>query len=220
MSDRRSDDGGPLGEVERAQPLSPTQPSPTSNGQPEVPPEEPATLGQALLLIDRLRSDLADRDEQLRGAEDRELRDRAELENFKRRIQREKSESLRYASEGLVRDVLPVVDNMERALRAAAETRSTGSAESRTAVDALVTGIEMVLRQLREVLERAGVVRIPTRPGDAFDPSVHEAVVQAETSSVPLGSVVDELAPGYRLHDRLLRAAQVSVAKQPSRLEN
>jgi molecular chaperone GrpE (heat shock protein) len=87
-------------------------------------------------------------------------------------MQREKSEALRYASEGLIRDLLPVVDNMERAVRAAAEARSSGAGETSPAADALVTGVEMVLRQLREVLERAGSTRIPVPPGQAFDPTV------------------------------------------------
>jgi molecular chaperone GrpE len=222
MSDRtRSGDyGRPASDGEGADPRSATPPSPPGNGHPEVEPEEPATLGQALLSIAQLRADLADRDAQLRGAEDRQLRDRAELENFKRRMQREKSEALRYASEGLIRDLLPVVDNMERAVRAAAEARSSGTGETNPAADALVTGVEMVLRQLREVFERAGASRIPVTPGQAFDPTVHEAVVQVEASSVSPGTVVDELVPGYRLHERLLRPAQVSVAKPASRLEN
>jgi molecular chaperone GrpE len=222
MSDRtRSGDyGGPASDGEGADPRAATPPSPPGNGHPEVEPEEPATLGQALHSIAQLRADLADRDAQLRGAEDRQLRDRAELENFKRRMQRERSEALRYASEGLIRDLLPVVDNMERAVRAAAEARSSGAGETSPAADALVTGVEMVLRQLREVLERAGATRIPVPPGQAFDPTVHEAVVQVESSSVPPGAVVDELVPGYRLHERLLRPAQVSVAKPASRLEN
>jgi molecular chaperone GrpE len=222
MSDRtRSGDfgGPPANDPEGAESLVPPA-SPSGNGRTEVDTEEPATLGQALLVIERLRSDLADREEQVRNADDRQLRDRAELENFKRRIQREKSESLRYASESLIRDVLPVVDNLERAIRAAAGTRASEAAGSSTAADALTTGVEMVLRQLSEVLDRAGVVRISATPGEAFDPSVHEAVVQAETTAVPPGAVVDELVPGYRFHDRLLRAAQVSVAKPPTRLQN
>lgn len=224
MSDRtRSEEGQPASEGDGAERVANGTTSSPGNGRSATEttaPEEPATLGQALFLIEKLRADLAERDEQIRGTEERQLRDRAELENFKRRMQREKSESLRYASEGLIRDLLPVADNLERAVRAASETRSTGGDVSHGAAEALVTGVEMVLRQLGDVLDRAGVARVQATPGQPFDPAVHEAVVQAESANAPPGSVVDELAPGYRFHDRLLRAAQVSVAKPPTRLEN
>jgi molecular chaperone GrpE len=188
------------------------------NGQSreDVAPE-PGTLTQARQMLAELRPELADREAKLRDAEDRHLRDRAELENFKRRMQRERAEALRYASEGLIRELLPVVDNLTRAVRAAAESRTNGDGSAAT--EALATGVELVQRQLLEALGRHGVTPIEAQ-GKPFDPALHEAVLQVETDAVPPGTIVDELAPGYRLHDRLLRAAQVSVAKAPSRHEN
>jgi molecular chaperone GrpE len=186
------------------------------NGSPRDDlPEEPATLQHARSIIAELRPEVAALEAKVRDAEDRHLRDRAELENFKRRIQREKSEALRYANEGLLRDLLPALDNLERAVRAADDRRGGDAG----AADALITGVEMVQRQLREALERHGVTRIEAR-GQAFDPALHEAVLRVEADDLPPGSVVDEHAPGYRLHDRLLRAAQVSVAQPPQRREN
>jgi molecular chaperone GrpE len=217
MSDRSKDERPSDEELtpEQSGPLAadPANPLVPGNGQsPEDPFPEPATLTQALALLAERRRELADVEAKLRDAEDRHLRDRAELENFKRRMQRERAEALRYASEGLLRDLLPAIDNLGRAIQAAKESRSDGAA----AAGPLIDGVEMVQRQLVDTVERQGASRIEAR-GKAFDPSVHEAVVQDETDQVPPGTVVDELAPGYRLHDRLLRAAQVSVATPPRR---
>lgn len=169
----------------------------------------PQTLDQAVELIEALRAELAARQAELDRARDHLLRERAELENFKRRMQREKAEALRFANEGLVRELLPVVDNLELAVKAA------GKAESAEGpLGGLLTGVEMVLKQFSDALERCGVSRIEAR-GTPFDPSAHEAVAQVESEHAPEGAVVEEHRPGYRLHDRLLRAAQVTVAKSP-----
>jgi len=216
MSDRSKNENPSDEELtpERSGPLAadPANPLVPGNGQSrEDPLPEPATLTQALALLAERRQELADVEAKLRDAEDRHLRDRAELENFKRRIQRERAEALRYASDGLLRDLLPVLDNLGRAIQAAKESRGDGAG-----VGPLIDGVEMVQRQLVDTVDRHGASRIEAR-GKAFDPSLHEAVAQVETDQVPPGTVVDELAPGYRLHDRLLRAAQVSVAKPPRR---
>lgn len=131
------------------------------------------------------------------------LRERAELENFKRRMQREKSESLRFASEPLLRDVLPVIDNLERAV-----AHAKGSEGSQ----ALVEGVELVLRSLLDTIGRHGVSRVKAK-GETFDPNLHEAVVQVENTEVAPNTVLDEHQSGYQLHDRLLRPAMVSVSK-------
>lgn len=133
------------------------------------------------------------------------LRERAELENFKRRMQREKSESLRFASEPLLRDILPVIDNLERAVAHAKE--SEGS-------QALVEGVELVLRSLLDTIGRHGVSRVKAK-GESFDPNLHEAVAQVENTEVAPNTVLDEHQSGYQLHDRLLRPAMVSVSKAP-----
>jgi len=172
----------------------------------------PRTLEQARDRIDLLREQLAAKTEESLQAKDALLRERAELENFKRRMQREKSEALRYATEPLLRDLLPVVDNLERAVQAA---DSGGDAARASQVDALVTGVKMVLQQLAEMLQRHGVTRVGG-VGHAFDPSHHEAVAQVESDEHEPGGVVHEYASGYRLHDRLLRPAQVTVAKPRS----
>lgn len=131
------------------------------------------------------------------------LRERAELENFKRRMQREKNESLRFASEPLLRDILPVIDNLERAV---AHARGNEGSQ------ALVEGVELVLRSLLDTIGRHGVSRVKAK-GEAFDPSRHEAVAQVENTELAPNTVLDEHQSGYQLHDRLLRPAMVSVSK-------
>ena len=133
------------------------------------------------------------------------LRERAENENFKRRIQREKSEALRFANEPLVRDILPVLDNLHRAL---IHAQSAGGGQS------LVDGVTLVARAFLETLEKHGVSQVGAK-GQPFDPTKHEAMAQVESAEVAPNTVVDEYAPAYMLHDRLLRPALVTVSKAP-----
>ncbi|MBM4242666.1 MAG: nucleotide exchange factor GrpE [Deltaproteobacteria bacterium] len=172
----------------------------------------PRNLDHALDTIDRLRAEIAEKASEIEQGKDRLLRERADLENFKRRMQRDKSEALRYASEHLLRDLLPVIDNLERAIDAAAKGAEGESPEQAARVDNLVTGVTMVLHQFAETLGRFGVTRVAAA-GQHFDPAHHEAVAHVDTEQHPAGAVVDEHAPGYRLHERLLRPAQVTVAK-------
>ena len=178
----------------------------------------PRTLPEATARIDALLAELQARNAEVATSTDRHLRDRAELENFKRRMQRDKSEALRFANEPLLRELLPVLDNLERAVRAARQAKESGSptgSKADAALDSLVTGVEMVLKQFSEVLGRHGVARVDTVER-AFDPAEHEALAQIESPHHPAGTVLEEHTAGYRLHDRLLRAAQVTVAKNPS----
>lgn len=133
------------------------------------------------------------------------LRERAELENFKRRMQREQAESLRFASEPLIRDLLPVIDNLERAV---------GHAQSGSNGQPLVEGVTLIVRSFLDALEKYGVTRM-TAKGEPFDPTRHEAMAQVESTEVSANTVVDEYRPAYLLHGRLLRPALVTVAKAP-----
>lgn len=177
---------------------------------PAPEPERPRTLEQALDLIDLLRGQLAAKTEEAMQNHDRLLRERAELENFKKRMHRERSEALRYATEPLLRDLLPVVDNLERAVEA---TRAAGDEAGASQIEALLRGVEMVLQQLTETLERHGVSRV-AGVGEPFDPNHHEAVAHVESDEAAPGAVLEQYRAGYRLHDRLLRPAQVTVAKE------
>jgi molecular chaperone GrpE len=179
-----------------------------ADGDASDRPGAPRTLPEAVARIDELTAELETRRAEAAEKHDLYLRERAEVENFKRRMQRERAEALRYASEPLLRDLLPVKDNLERAVRAAHEAVKGSS----PAAGALLEGVEMVLQQLADVLGRHGVSQVPSAR-EPFDPSHHEALAHVESDEHAPGTVVDEHLPGYRLHDRLLRAAQVTVAK-------
>jgi len=131
---------------------------------------------------------------------DRYLRERADLENFKKRMQRERAESLRFASEGLIRELLPVVDNLERAI---------GHAGGND--DSVIEGVQRVLRGFLDVLERHGVTRIDAE-GAAFDPARHQALAQVHAPDREPNQVVEQHQRGYQLYDRLLRPALVTVS--------
>lgn len=142
--------------------------------------------------LERLRAEIAE-------LRDRTIRTLADFENYRKRTERERRELTRYAAADVLRDVVEVVDNLERAL--AAEGGS----------DDLKTGVELILRQAHELLRRSGVQRVPAL-GEPFDPAVHEAVSRVEDPEVAEPLVTDELQPGYLLHERLLRPARVRVA--------
>ncbi len=135
---------------------------------------------------------------------DRWLREKAELENFKRRAAREKSDALRFGSESLLKDLIPIIDNLHRAVAHARTSRE---------VDPIVSGVELVLRGFEEILERHGVKVVEAR-GVPFDPSRHEAIGHVD-SAEPANTVIDEHQRGYTLNDRLLRPALVTVGKGP-----
>ncbi len=137
-------------------------------------------------------------------AENQQLRDRvlrtlADFDNYRKRADREKSEFFKFAVGGVLKDVLPVLDNFERALDHAEEG------------DEFHRGVLLIYKQLVDVLQKHGLTVIE-QPGVRFDPNVHEAVVREEDESVPSHTVVAVLQKGYFLHERLLRPALVKVA--------
>ena len=130
---------------------------------------------------------------------DRLLRTLADFENLRKRTEREKADFFRYAVSGVMKDVLPVLDNFERALEHAEEG------------DDFHKGVLMIYRQLYEVLSRHGL-KVIDEQGVHFDPNLHEAVIREEDTTVPSHTVVAVLQKGYFIHDRLLRPAMVKVA--------
>lgn len=146
--------------------------------------------------VARLRAEV----EQL---QERSLRTLADYENFRRRVGREKAESRREAEMGPLREVLPVIDNLERALAAEG------------GVEELKQGVEMIQRQLLDLLSRFGVEPLPPAEGEPFDPTRHEAIFREEDSSVETPMVSTEVQRGYRAGERLLRPSMVHVAVPP-----
>jgi molecular chaperone GrpE len=130
---------------------------------------------------------------------DRYVRTLADFENFRKRAEREKSDFRRYALVEVIRELLPVIDNFDRALEHAEEG------------DEFHKGVALIYKQLFDVLQRHGLKPI-TESGVRFDPNIHEGVVRVEDPSVPSHTVVEVLQKGYFLHDRLLRPAMVKVA--------
>jgi molecular chaperone GrpE len=150
-----------------------------------------------------LRQQLESKDQEAKSNHDRFLRQVAELENFKKRMMRERDEAIRFANEALIKDLLPVVDNLERAVAHAADG---GNGQP------LVEGVELVLRGFLDVLGKYGVSPLDA-VGQAFDPSRHEAMAQVDSDSQAPNTIVAEHQRGYIFHQRLLRPALVTVAK-------
>ena len=136
---------------------------------------------------------------------DRLLRALAEADNIRRRAQRDREDAVRYAAEALVRDVIPVLDNLDRALDAA---RAAGNSSS------IVDGVELIRREFLKVLDKHGVTRY-SAVGQRFDPNQHEAIARVVSVDKEPDTVVGETAPGYSLRGRVIRPAQVAVAGAP-----
>ena len=153
-----------------------------------------------------VQDELTSKSEECKAINDKYLRLAAEFENYKRLTQRDQREQIRFGNEQLLKELLPVVDNMERAIKAA---RTNGSDS------ALIQGVELTLKQLFGILAKFGVQAIETA-GQDFDPSAHQAVSYGPSNDVSANKVLDEFQKGYRLHDRILRAAMVSVSSGPA----
>jgi molecular chaperone GrpE len=156
-----------------------------------------------------LREQLGAKEQEAKNNYDRYVRQVAETENFKKRNLRERDDAIRFANEALVKDLLPVIDNLERAI-----THAAGGENGKP----LVEGVEMVLKGFLDVLSKFGVSKI-VAIGQPFDPSKHEAMAQVVSDDHEPNTVVAELHKGYMFRDRLLRAALVSVAKAPETKE-
>ena len=145
---------------------------------------------------------LAEKEEQVKQLQDRVLRLAAETENTRKRLERERSEGICFANESLIRELLPVLDNLERAIQ---------HSEQKSDFDSLLEGVRMTLKAFSDVLGRFGCVPFEA-VGQAFDPRYHEAMMQQEASG-PENTVLQEFQKGYKLNDRLLRPAMVVVSK-------
>jgi molecular chaperone GrpE len=137
---------------------------------------------------------------------DQLLRTAADFDNYRKRTRKEIEEARARGREDAVKDVLPVFDNLERAVTAAASAQT---------IESVVEGVKMVLKLFEDTSERMGLTRVKC-VGERFDPSVHEAIQQQETDDQPPGTILTEVVPGYMIGQRLLRAAMVVVARKPS----
>jgi molecular chaperone GrpE len=153
--------------------------------------------------LDSLRAQIAEKDKEIAELKDKYLRTLADGENARKRIRQQSEESVRIQREAILRDVLPIIDNLERALDAARKGAS---------VKVVVDGVEMTVKALIDFLRAQGVTPIQS-VGQAFDPNRHEAADHVESPVHPPNTVVDEFHRGYMIGERTLRPARVSVAK-------
>ena len=156
---------------------------------------EQTSLEKVHAELEAKAKDAAERHDQL-------LRLGAEFENYKKRMQKEKSDAMKFGNESLLKAVLPILDNLERTIDHGKKMNENGP---------LLQGVEIILRQFLTILERFGVKPVAAM-GESFDPEKHEAVAQAESDQEP-DRVISELEKGYRFHERLLRPAKVLVSK-------
>ncbi len=189
-----------------SEPISGTQDDKTPEPDRGGPVDQPEEKSQPVDEVERLRGELESKTDEVQKVNDKYLRVAAEFENYKRRAQRDQNDTVRFANQKLVQDLLPTLDSLERAIQCGQEP--SGS-------DGLLQGVELTLKQLLDTLTKMGVNQISS-VGEPFDPSKHQAVGQVESGTVPPNSVVDELQKGYFLHDRILRPAMVLVAQPES----
>jgi molecular chaperone GrpE len=171
---------------------------PPNDDQPEMSPDDGAEHDARVLELEAANAEL----------NDRILRLAAELENTRRRADREKADASRYAIASFARDLLNVADTFERALSSAPAESGETNAET---VSGFITGVKMTERTLAAALERHGVKKIDPK-GEKFDPNLHQAVAQAPALGVPAGYVAETAQPGFVIGDRVLRAAMVIVS--------
>lgn len=141
---------------------------------------------------------------ELKDMNDKYVRLYAEFENYKKRVNKDKEELVRYSNESLIYELLPVIDNLEMALKHSSNNISAG----------LIEGIEITLKELQRTLEKFGLAPIEA-DGKSFDPSVHHAMIQVERDDIDEKTVVEEFRKGYMLWDKVLRPSLVAVSKKP-----
>jgi molecular chaperone GrpE len=153
-------------------------------------------------LVTELQLALTAKAEEVRSLNDKYLRLAAEFDNYKRLIQRDQRDQIRFGNEQLLKELLPVLDNLERAIKASQEGGDS---------NVLIQGVDLTLKQLTGVLSRFHVKPVET-VGQLFNPATHQSVTSVASKKIPEQHVVEEFQRGYLLHDRILRAAMVSVS--------
>ena len=164
--------------------------------------EEFAEISEEALELDALR---AERDDY----KDKFMRALADAENARKRGDKARRDAEQYGGSKLARDMLPVYDNMKRALEAATD-------EQKEVAAGLIEGVELTMRALKDVFQKHGIEVITPEVGDRFDPNVHEAMFEAPVPGTKAGDIIQVSAEGFMLHDRLLRPAQVGVSSTPA----
>lgn len=188
----------------------------TENQTPETEDAELNAEADAALAAEAEAEDTASEEpdpaEEISNLKDQLLRALAEMENTKKRAEREVKDTRAYAVTGFARDMLDVADNLSRALQSISEESKSEAGE---ALKTLLEGVEMTERRLLSSLERHGVKKVEPSPGDALDPNMHQAAAQIPADQ-PKGAIAHVMQPGYKIGDRTLRAAMVVVSAGPA----
>jgi len=171
---------------------------------PSVKEEDAAA---ASVEIEKLTQAMEQKAKEAADAHDKYLRTSADFDNYRKRMQRDLADFRMYANEQMARELLSVVDHLSLAIKHAAEAGESNSG--------LRQGVELVFKQLRDVLEKFGITSFSSQ-GEPFDPAKHEAIMQETTDAVPENTVVQVFQEGYYYHDKVLRHARVSVSKKPT----
>jgi molecular chaperone GrpE len=172
--------------------------SPETAGTEEAPAESAE--------ITELKEQLAAKEAEAKENWDKFLRERADLENYRRRVQKEKEEIIQYGKKELILEILPALDSMDRALSHAADDSDS----------AVMEGVRLTHGMLLSALKKFGVEPVDAAKGSPFNPDYHNAMAQVATGDVPPNSIVEEFQKGYTINGRLLREAMVSVAIAPN----
>lgn len=184
--------------------------------EPNLPDENPAAAEQAAAdaapkpddIVEKLTAEVEKLEGQIADLTDRLLRAHADMDNIRKRGEREKEETAKYAITKFARDIAGVADNFERAIQAV----PAGSAEENSTLKLLVEGVSMTEREFLNVLEKNGVRRVNPK-GEAFNPHLHQAVMEIQNPDLPPGTITEVYQQGYVIEDRVLRPAMVVVAK-------
>lgn len=185
------------------------QPEAVESTEQESVEQESAVADAELSQEEQLQVDLDKSRSEVKAHQEQYLRTLADMDNLRKRTQREKEELAKFANENILREILPVIDNLERAVEHAEQTEmgETGAG--------LLEGVQLTLGQFNQVLDRFGVKPVESL-GQPFDPALHQAMGQFETEEYPANAVAQQMQKGYQLNERLLRPAMVMVAKAPA----
>ncbi len=171
-----------------------------SAAEPEI-----VNATEELSAEEQLQEQLQQAQAEVKASQEQYLRTLADMDNLRKRTQREKEDLAKFANENILREILPVIDNLERAVEHADQADNKG----------LLEGVQMTLTQFSQVLTRFGVTPIEAM-GQPFDPALHQAMGQMESADQPVNTVVQQMQKGYQLNERLLRPAFVMISKAPA----
>ena len=184
--------------------------NPTSEKEEQVS-EEPKDQEEAEVSPEDLIEKL---NEEITGLKDQRLRAIAELENFRKRAEKDQSDALKYGISNFAKEIINIRDNIERA-----QSSISDEAKNNEAIKSVIEGIDLIAQSVVSTFEKIGIKKIESL-NEKFDHNLHQAMMEIENEELEPGTIVQELIPGYTLHDRLLRPAMVGVSKKSKKIED